>query len=344
MPEGRSDRPLTIRDVARMAGVSTATVSNVLNGTGRVAKSTIETVLSIVEETNFKVNASARTLRQKTSRLLAILVPGFVMGTNSNPYYWEFVSGVSNVVDEKGFDVILKGISSLDDIHLADERNIDGLLIIGAFSFMEFVDPILQLGIPVVFVDSYLEDKDVNLVNLDDRYGTYLATQHVLALGHRKVLFASSKLIPGGVENERFQGYKEAMEASGLTVDPDLLIETDISFEAGRQLAHRLADRRDYTAVVTTGDALALGLLRGFYECGLQVPSDVSVIGFDDLRQSPYAIPALTTVHQDVVQKGERAAEMLLRLMEDAGDRGTEYIRLTPRLVVRESCAPPRRT
>ncbi|WP_083520979.1 LacI family DNA-binding transcriptional regulator [Alicyclobacillus kakegawensis] len=342
VPEGRADRPLTIRDIARMAGVSTATVSNVLNGTGRVAQSTIETVLSIMEDTNFKLNASARTLRQKTSRLIAILVPGFVMGTNSNPYYWEFVSGVSNVVDDEGFDVILKGISSLDDIRLVDERDIDGILIIGAFGFMEFVDAIIELGIPVVFVDSYLEGKAVNLVNLDDRYGTYLATQHVLALGHRKVLFASSKLIPGGVENERFYGYKEAMEASGLIVEPDCLIETDISFEAGRQLAHRLSDRSDYTAVVTTGDALALGLLRGFYECGLQVPRDVSVIGFDDLRQSPYAIPALSTVHQDVVQKGERAAQRLLRLMEEGTGQGTESIRLTPRLVVRESCAPPR--
>jgi LacI family transcriptional regulator len=346
MDANLSTKKVTIKDIAKMAGVSVSTVSNVINGTGRVSKRTADRVSEIIERINFNLNASARTLRQKTSRLITILVPR--EGENGdgdgsiNPFYWEFVSGVRKVVEKQGFDVILKNISVTAALNLISERDLDGVIVLGAYEDSSLVEKITASNTPVVFVDSYLSNEKINVINLDDRLGSYLATRHLLGLGHRKIIFVSGKLRLNGVDYERARGFQDAMNESGEIVNSNVFFQTEVSVEAGRTLAHQLAYRiNEFTGIVASADALALGLIRGFHECGISVPRQVSIVGFDDISYSSYTIPSITTIQQDVSEKGESAGRLLIDLINDGNGKGAHHVKLMPKLVVRESTAPP---
>lgn len=335
------NRPLTIRDIANLAGVSPATVSNVMNGTGRVSKHTAERVSSIIRETSFNVNASARTLRQKSSRIIGVLVPLDAQATFAfNPYYWHFVDGVMQVAEHNGYDVILKAVQRDSSMSVVQERDLDGIIVVGAFEHLPFTERVVSSEIPSVFVDSYLSDQSINLVNLDDRFGAYLATRHLLGLGHRKLLFVSGPLVQNGVDHERFLGYQKALDEANC-VESAPVLETTISLDNAKTLAQQLAYQMpDVTGIVTSADALAMGMIRGYKECGIAVPQQVSIVGYDDIPESGFMIPALTTIHQDVHEKGRRAGQRLIELMN--GSKGkAQHVQLVPRLVVRESTAPP---
>ena len=329
---------LTIRDVAQLAGVSPATVSNVLNGTGRVSETTAKRVREVVDASNFKLNATARTLRQRSSRLIGVLVPLDEQATfEFNPYYWHFVDGVMQIAEEHGYDVILKAIVRDATPDIMHKRDLDGVIVIGAFDSSLVTESVISSGVSCVFVDSYISHQNVNLVNLDDRFGSYLAARHLLGLGHRKILFVSGQLTPDGVDHERFLGFEQALQESGCSmgIAP---IQADISLESGKALAHRLAyEMNGITGIVTTADALAIGLLRGFKECGIAVPQQLSIVGFDDIPQSAFTIPSITTIHQDVHDKGFRAGQRLLQLINGNPNGKQQHLRLTPELVVRES-------
>jgi DNA-binding LacI/PurR family transcriptional regulator len=331
---------ITIRDIARLAGVSTATVSNVINGKGRVSKTTADRVSEIIRQVNFNVNASARTLRQRTSRIIGVLVPLEGDGTFSfNPYYWQFVDGVMQIADKYGYDVILRSVSNDSNLNVIQERNLDGIIAVGAYDDLPFTQRVISSGVPFVFVDSYIQNPETNLVNLDDRFGGYLATRHVLGLGHSKILFVSGALRPNGVDHERYLGYQRALAESGCDhrIEP---IQTDVSLESGRVLAHQLAYQMSgFTAIVTAADALAMGLVRGFKECGIAIPQQVSIVGFDNITESAFSIPSITTIHQDVQEKGRRAGQRLIELMDETEESEPQYVRLTPKLVIRESTA-----
>lgn len=334
---------MTIRDIARLAGVSTATVSNVINGTGRVSKATAHRVGEVVRQANFNLNASARTLRGKTSRIIGVLVPVDHAGLSFgfNPYYWRFVDGVMQVADRAGYDVILRAITSDTELNVVHERSLDGVIAVGAYDEMPFTQRLTSSGVPFVFVDSYIQKLAVNLVNLDDRFGGYLAARHVLGLGHQKILFVSPMRRVNGVDHERFLGYQQAMAESETHAVVEA-VETDVSMENGRVLAHRLAYKMSgTTAIVTTADALAIGLVRGFKECGVSVPQQVSIVGFDDIAESAFCTPSITTIHQDVLEKGQRAGQRLIELMDGTGETKPKTVKLMPKLVIRESTAVP---
>ncbi|MDP4085276.1 MAG: LacI family DNA-binding transcriptional regulator [Bacillota bacterium] len=342
---------MTIKDIAQLAGVSPATVSNVMNKTGRVSKETVSRVIEIVNEKNFNLNASARTLRQKVSRLIAILVPDYSESENTyhgqelgiaNPFYLEFVSKTEEILSKHGFETIFKVVSVKSDLKFIKERNLDGVIVIGAHEGSEFTSKVVSYNVPVVFVDSYLSNGEVSLINTDDQLGGYLSTRHLLGLGHQKILFISGELQSSGVNYERSLGYQRALEEHGVKIEPSFIIQTDVTVEEGRALAHRLAFKNnEFTGIVTTADALAIGLIRGFYECGISVPGQVSIVGFDDISVSAFIIPSITTVHQDFELKAKRAAILLTKLIHGSDSEKIQQDNLLPKLIVRESTAEP---
>ncbi|MCY0898556.1 MAG: LacI family DNA-binding transcriptional regulator [Firmicutes bacterium] len=342
---GRIKRSVTLRDIARQVGVSPTTVSNVLNGRGRVSEQTARRVHQAVVENRFIINATARTLRQKQSKIVGVIIPimEHLISFHDNPFYWAFVSGLQQTIASAGFHVMLDAVEySSESVEIIRSRNLDGVVVVGSHESFPLTQQLAQIDtLPIIFVDSYLPTMNVNTVTTDDRFGSYLATRYLLGLGHRKIVFLSGPLYEHGVDHERWLGYVRALSEQDTACRP-IAVETQMSLESGRLAAHRLIyEHPDVTAVVATGDVLAIGVLRGFFESGVRVPHQCSIIGFDDVSIASHTVPSLTTIHQDIKGKGEAVGRMLLRLIAGQGPPQSEHISLNPHLVVRESTAPP---
>ncbi|MEF2968904.1 LacI family DNA-binding transcriptional regulator [Paenibacillus sp. M1] len=305
---------VSIKDIAKIANVSIATVSNVINGTGRVSADTKNKVNKVIQELQFVPSASARSLKDKNSHLIAVVVPFVEKGIlQDNPFYWELVRGVENGARNHEVQVILLGIDEHEDFSFVRGRHLDGLIVVGVYEQSPAYRKILSLGVPCVFLDSYLSDPALYQVDLDDEAGGYLGTKHLIGLGHRAIAVLTGRLEQGGVNYFRYQGYLRALRESGIPENPDLVLEIDSSIQGGYQAAQRLGHHKDgITGVFAFSDVSAMGLIRGMHDIGMRVPEDVSVVGFDDIFYTQYMIPSLTTIRQDIVSKGQAAVTMLL--------------------------------
>ncbi|HZG85035.1 LacI family DNA-binding transcriptional regulator [Paenibacillus sp.] len=334
----------TIKDVARVANVSIATVSNVLNGTGRVAPETMKRVQKVIEELQFSPSTSARNLKDKKSQLIAVVVPFLEKGRlQDNPFYWQLVSGIEEGARNHALQVILIGVDEQETFSFVHERHLDGLIVVGVFEGSSALEKIRSLQIPTVYMDSYLSDPSLVQVYLDDELGGYIGTKHLIALGHRRIAVLTGKLIEGGVTFKRWQGYRRALEEAGIPYLEELVIEEPTSPLGGYHSAQIVGDAsKRISAVFAFSDVAAMGLIKGLHEIGLTVPNDVSVMGYDDIFYCDYMIPALTTVRQDIVQKGQTAVNLLLRLQEEGVDANEvdRRVVLPVNLKVRQSTAP----
>ncbi len=235
----------------------------------------------------------------------------------ANPFYGEFLSSLEYTARKKGYSILISG----DDVDksyvdVARQRALDGIIIVGLQPGGN-LEALEKEGIPTVFVDSYTRDPRMNTVNIDDYGGGVLATEYLISKGHKRIAIATGFLYEDGVNMERFNGYKGVMQEHNLEVCEELICSGTISYEYGVELGHRLAERKIIpTAVFATADILAIGLVRGLKECGLRIPEDVSVIGFDDGFLASNCDPPLTTVRQDVVKKAELSAQMIIGFAE----------------------------
>ncbi|MGM9986401.1 MAG: LacI family DNA-binding transcriptional regulator [Bacillaceae bacterium] len=334
---------VSIKDVAQAAGVSIATVSNVVNSTGRVSKKTIEHVQQKINELGFVPSAAARNLKNKKTGLIGVFVPfdhheGIV---HDNPFYWHLVSAIEKASKGNDFYFILRGISEEDEtFHFVKELDLDGLIIIGTNEHAKIVRKIQMLQVPTVYVDSYLEDKQAYQVLLDDCNGTYIATKKLLSLGHRKIALMSGGFVENrGISYERWFGYKQALDEVGL-YDESLFFRTVVSMECGAEVGKRLLEKHsDVTAVITGSDIGAVGLMKYVQEQGVKIPEDLSVIGFDNSFLTQISTPSLTSVHQDIERKGQGIIELLLKQLNKQ-PCSNRVIKIPVCLVERNSTSP----
>ncbi|MFC5703333.1 LacI family DNA-binding transcriptional regulator [Cohnella faecalis] len=333
---------VTIKDVARRANVSVTTVSNVLNNSGRTSPDTIRKVRQVIEEMEFSPSASARNLRDKKSHLIAVVVPFLEKGRlQDNPFYWHLVLGVEEGARNHRLHVILLGVDEEESFSFVQERHLDGLIVVGTYEQSPIFKKILSLDVPCVFMDSYLSDPNLYQIYLDDEVGGYLGTKHLISLGHRRIALLTGKILEGGVSHMRWLGYCRAMEEAGLPYDPDLIREEPVSTIGGYQAAQYITDaRKQITAVFVFSDVGAMGLIKGLHELGVQVPRDVSVVGFDDLFYTDYMLPSLTTVKQDIAERGNIAVQLLLDQISEELRYDSRKVVLPVSLKVRQSTAP----
>lgn len=334
---------ISINDVARTANVSIATVSNVINGKGRVSIVTEKRVRKVIDQLGYTPNLLARNLKTNQSGLIGLVVPTVKPGRlKDNPFYWDLLAGIEEFARDRNFHIILSGFDETEEsFSFVKERQLDGLIIVGARERSSAIDRILELGIPFVFVDNYLRNPELYQVSLDDRLGGWLATKHLLELGHTKIAvligdIPLENIHHYGVLQERWIGYRTALEEAGIEYDTSLMIRLPTSVEGGYRAAEWLNERKDVTAIFSFSDIAAMGILKGLKEQRRQVPTEVSVIGFDDLYVSAYTNPPLTTVSQNIVIKGMAAAQLLFNQMEAV----TQYSRkvvLPVELKVRET-------
>lgn len=327
---------VTIRDVAAEAGVSITTVSRALNETGRVGAATRERVLAAAKRLSYQPNDLARSLHGVATGTIAVLVPDI-----TNPFFPELVNGIQTVANEHGRLLLLCQTGEDSDTAVQEllnlrRKRVDGVVLVGGLGGSQLAAA--AAGMSVVTVDRDTNIEGASVVCSDHRRGGRLATEHLIELGHEHIAHISG---PGhlSVAQDRQEGYREALESAGLSFDESLVVEGDFlensGYDAVRAMRRR---RRQFSAVFCGNDLMAIGALRALDEVGLAVPTDVSVIGFDDIHLASYVRPGLTTVHQAIEQLGRRAAELLIGADLAAGVVTSEVLDL--HVVRRQTTGP----
>lgn len=315
---------ITIKDVAEYAGVSTATVSYVLNGktSENISKDTTNRVKDACKKLNYVPNFSARSLslNSKQSYLVGIVIPQTEDGEKfmfDNPYYGEFLSRAEYIARKRGYDVIISGRDAdRSYLNIATQRGLDGIVIVGVYPD-DNINDLKYLGVPIVMCDSYGISSYFNSVGTNDRYSGYLATKYLLDHGHRKIALISGQEKINGVNYNRFIGYKDALKQYDINFDEKLVYEGFVDYKYGIEAAEKIIeDDLGITAIFATADILAMGVIKGIQEKRLRVPDDISVIGFDDIYFANLCTPSLTTVRQHIGEKGSAVMELLLESIE----------------------------
>jgi DNA-binding LacI/PurR family transcriptional regulator len=336
----RPRRPAIMSDVGRLAGVSHQTVSRVINGSRHVSPQTRERVLDAMRELGYRPNSIARALATGRTRTLGVVSFDTTLYGPASTLF-----GIERAAHEAGYFIMVASLKALDraSVVQAIERlrvqGVDGILVI--VSEEESAEALLHapLDVPLVAVEAG-PDRGIPVVAVDQSEGATLATRHLLDLGHTTVHHITGPL--SSIESQqRAAGWRATLEAAGAP-RPEPLIG-DWSARAGYHLGRRLTRDKTLSAVFVANDQMALGLLRAMHEAGRRIPEEISVVGFDDVPESPYFTPPLTTVRQDFGEVGSRSLRVLVRTIEsvEAGERPPTGSLVSPELVVRASTAVP---
>jgi len=309
---------MNLKTIAQRAGVSTATVSNVINGNyHKVSQETIERVQRIIKEMNYSPNAAARSLASKESKIIGLIVPNMGSLQSMDPYTTHMLSLFEYAVRREGYYLMVRCVDRCHEIaQLASSWNVDGVVLLGAFpDEVEEIEGLLG-SIPSVYTDTYAEGRAIANVGIDDYKGGLLSARCLLEKGHRKIAFVGPDVNSPGVIHERYRGFCDAMKERSLALSPEDIFFALTSSEAGVEIGKAIAlSNRGYTAVAAMSDTLALGLCVGLQQSGLRVPEDISLIGFDDLRLCRFTTPAITTISQNLEEKASLTVKHLFRMI-----------------------------
>ena len=346
---------VTIAEVARAAGVSKATVSLVLNGRDRpvrISETTRQAVTDCAERLGYQPNYAARSLRRRRSNVITLLVWRL-----SSAYFIEIAEGVRRATERRGYDVNVVDAGPVD----AEVRALrqvrtgasDGVIVATGYHTtrgpaLESLRQLAEHGAPLVMLLDRSPDPRIPSIRIDDEFGAYIATRHLIALGHRHIAHIS---VAGGRLDDndgspqfgRFQGYLRALSEAGLAPDPNAVVQGAGLMAGGRASAFELLARspapsRRPTAVFVYNDLAAVGVLRALYEAGVRVPHDIAVVGFHGLELGAFTTPSLTSVSHARAALGEMGATLLLDLIDQPTSAIINEQILPVELVVRESC------
>jgi DNA-binding LacI/PurR family transcriptional regulator len=331
---------ITVIDVAREAGVSRTTVSNVFSEKGKYSSDTRLAVLEAAKKLGYKPNLAARALITNKSRLIGMILPSYV-DTNTltnSPFYNIIMDSVYSVLRNAAYyDLIIFSVPYRETLAQVsgwiDARNVDGILALGEYD-QGFLEDLNSKGVPVVLIDNYSRTTFTNFsyVNSDDETGGYLATRHLIERGFHRIALCAVDL-PGPLMQKRFEGYQRAMKEAGLKTAA--FNKTGTPFDAGLQFADLLA-AQGFEAAFCTEDMAAVGILKGMLKKGVRVGQDFGLVGFDNIHIGQQVYPELTTIEQNIFDKGEQAAKTLLDILNDKASLGSRLI-LPVSLVARET-------
>ena len=329
----------TMKDVAQRAGVSPSTVSHVINETRFVSQQLRDRVLRAMSELNYQPSAVARSLRTKKTQVVALVIPDI-----TNPYFPEVARGVQDVAEENEYSVILCNTDRVRGRELRFLKAlrgqwVDGLILNPSEVTSGDLQDLQDAQIPVVLIGSQIDHPDLDVVMVDNVQGAYDAVSHLIDLGHRRIgLVGGPRAASSG--EQRFQGYIRALADHDIPVDEEIITEGRFTREGGYESMKRLlALQSPPTAVFASSDVMAIGALMAIQEQGLQVPNDVSLVGFDDIAEASTTTPRLTTVSQPKYQTGEVAAQLLFDRVEGTSPGERQKIVLSHQLVIRYSTA-----
>ncbi|HEY3596777.1 MAG TPA: LacI family DNA-binding transcriptional regulator [Paraburkholderia sp.] len=329
----------TIKDVAAAAGVSFTTVSHVVNNSRPVSADVRSKVEHAIRQLNYVPSAVARSLKARSTATIGLVVPN-----STNPYFAELARGIEDGCARNGYCVFF--CNSDDDpakqrsyLRVLQEKRIDGLIVASAGDDAVLAKSLADSPVPLVIVDRNIEGVNADLVQIDHEKGAYLATRHLLQLGHVKIGCITGP-IETAVSAMRVHGFIRAMAERGIEIVPNAIVESDFSGLGGHWAASKLFDSIEPSAIFACNDMMGIGALRAAAERGISVPRDCSIIGFDDIELGRFTYPALSTVGQSVRALGDMAAQTLIERVTGTSSSAPGRRRvIAPRLVLRESTA-----
>ncbi len=339
MPKQKSTRPgapAKIAEVAKLAGVSSATVSRALANPDIVSKTTRDRVLAAVRRTGYTPNVAARNLRARRSHMVLVVVPNI-----ENPFFAEVLRGIDETLSRRGYGLI---IANLDNspykesryVDLASAGQVDGVLLLCGHILKGPNRTLLDSDVPIVAACEIIPGGRFPQVEVDNRKAARAAVRHLVELGHRRIGYVSGPSA-NVLDKARRAGFRDALADGKATI-----WEGDFTFAAGTAAGTamlKLATNERPTAIFAANDEMAIGVLKTVRAAGLRVPDDLSIVGFDAIEYADYCEPALTTVHQPRREIGSRAAELLVEAM--AGNSPEPIaVTLEAQLLIRQSTGP----
>lgn len=347
MPAGFSRPDMahkTIYDVARLAGVSSATVSRVLNHHATVKPATRERVMRAIRELDYQVNLLASALNTGQTRTIGLILPDI-----ANPFFAEIARGVEESAAENGFNIVMCNTHEQVEreasyVQVLRQKHVDGIIFTSAYLDDRNIVALHNSGFPLVLVSREVEELAVDSIRTDDFAGGYQATRHLIALGHTRIALLAGPLRTKP-SLDRKKGYEAALERADLPLDPALTFSGEFNLESGVAMAEQLLGAgTPFTAIVAGNDLIAAGAIKVLRRRGIKVPEDVSVIGYDGTALAEMMEPELTTVAQQMHEMGRQATDLLLSRIQGIRTNGPVQVVLPPRLVVGGSTAPPRKS
>jgi LacI family transcriptional regulator len=333
-------RRLTIREIAREAGVSIATVSRALNQPQTVADATRRTVMAVVDRHHFVSHGSAASLASQRSKTIGLIIP-----TITNSIYASSTQAIQRVAQRADYTVLL-AVSEFDPateerlIRRLVERRVDGLILTGGERPAHIYELLERNDVPYIVTWKLTDGWNCPSVSFDNYRAGRLAMAHLIAFGHRRIGLVCGRTDVNDRARERRRAYEDALREMSIPLDPELIYERDFEFVEGRACMQRMLEAHERpSAVFCANDIQAIGAVQQCLDAGLRVPHDVSVIGFDDLPIAQYIRPRLTTIHVPAKRMGHVAAERLFNRIVRKTESGSEE--LPVELIIRESTGPP---
>lgn len=326
----------TIREVSKYANVSVATVSRVVNGNKWVSDATREKVMQAMKELGYQPNSFAKALATNRSDTF-----GMVVSDLGGPFFGDMMRAAEDEVRKRGKHLIItSGHDSLDSecdaIEFLMQRRVDALLLhVDSLTDEALIKLVDDTEIPIILINRRVPELAEQCISLDNDMGGYLATQHLIELGHQQIACITGPLFKADAR-ARLAGYRRAIEQAGLRYDERLVIESDYQESGGQTSVERLRRRNvPFSALVAQNDHMAIGAMNTLKSQGLSIPNDVSIVGYDNMVMSPYTEPALTTVNIPVAEFGKQAANLAFAKLDNKEADITQQFQ--PELIVRAS-------
>lgn len=332
---------VTLNDIAKIAKVSTSTVSRAIANNPKISVATREKIFKIMKELNYHPNIIARSLANKSTRIIGIIIPGTAETAFQNPFFPEVLRGISSVAHKHKYNVLISSVSNLEEEKQTLKQFVHGGITEGIILLVSRVgDPsvaeLTKLRFPFVVIGKPENESEVNWVDNNNFTIGYELTKHFIQQGHRKIAFlgVSSNYI---VTLDRLNGYKKALEDNGIPIDERLIVESKFIEDNGYELMKQLFERgQKPTGVMAGDDLLAFGAMKYINEQGLKVPDDIGVSGFNNVPLANYSIPPLTSVEVNPFLLGSKAFELLLTAINSDYKSYNRAI-VPAELVIRES-------
>ncbi len=326
-----------MKDIAREANVSVVTVSRALNNKPDINKETKKHILHIADKLNYTPNILAQSLVTKDTRTIGVIIPNA-----RDPFYALIIDGISNETRNRGYGIFLCNShedpdEELELIRVLRGKRVNGMLIYPLQEDKRYIEELKNSPVPFVFLNRHSDELKCDYVMNDNYYGSFLAIDHLIKKGHKKIVYICAKPTASS-GHERIEGCKEALRKNNLPESALRVLTCDETIESCYNLVKELnADNGDIEAMYIWDDRLAIGARRALFESNIKIPEDIALVGYDDIEVSEYLYPPLTTVRQPTFQIGQMAARILIDKFETGHENGFKQIILKPELIIRNT-------
>ena len=318
---------VTIKDVAKKAGVSIASVSRVINDSKPVAPETKEKILKVIEETGYKPNAMARGLKKNESGLIGLITPDMENGT-----FAELVKGIESVIEKNSMNLIVSNSKGeiereLKELQILKEQQLDGILFSGVKFTKKHKEYFDRYKVPTIIVSQKFPGSGLPYVDVDNFQAAYEAVNYLIENNHSQIALIHGPLYDKSAGQDRYDGFFEALKDKGIKANSDFIKEGNFTIQSGYQAMEKILNENKElpTAVFAASDRMAIGVLDCCLDNGIKVPEDISIIGFDDIELATVVRPKLTTVRVDHSKLGEKSVELLIDKIKNKGKNECFY-------------------